>query len=357
MSVLKCSHDTDTGADTDENELIKPHTWKWVLIMVLTLLVTIIIATMIGSMGPLGGTNEISFRAVMDILLDKQEKWPQGYQSIIIHMRLPRVVLAALVGCALGGSGATMQGIFKNPMADPFIIGISSGASLGAASSLFLKSEFKFVLPLCAFLGALLSVFLVYNIAHVGGRVRVQQLLLSGIAVGSFFSAVTSFLIYMAGKQFHFLIFWLLGGLYTASWTSVNMACIPILLGTIGILAFSRHLNVLLLGDEPALHLGVDVARIRKILLVLTALVSGVAVAFSGIIGFVGLITPHIMRILVGPNHRILLPASMVGGALFLIWADTLARTIISPTEIPVGVITSLCGAPFFIYLLRTIKR
>lgn len=353
MSVLTAS------ASQDKYEMNQGHRWKWILMfLVLALLITIIAAIMTGSMGPLGGGhNEISFRAIFDIFMNRSEKWPQGYRSIILDMRLPRVLLAALVGCALAVAGTTMQGIFKNPMADPFIIGISSGASFGAATSLFLSIEASSKLPFCAFTGALLSVFLVYNLAHVGGKVRVEKLLLSGIAVGSFFSAVTSFLIYMAGKQFHFLIFWLLGGLYTASWTSVRMACIPILLGTIGILLFSRHLNVLLLGDEPALYLGVDVVTVRKILLILTALVAGVAVAFSGIIGFVGLITPHIMRILLGPNHRILLPASVMGGALFLIWADTLARTILSPTEIPVGVITSLCGAPFFIYLLRRSRR
>ncbi len=353
-----CSMPVLTASGSHEKyEMNQEH--RWILIfLVLALLVTIIAATMMGSMGPLGGGhNEISFRAVFDIFVDRAEKWPQGYRSIILDMRLPRVLLATLVGCALAVAGTTMQGIFKNPMADPFIIGISSGASFGAAASLFLPIEAKFKLPLCAFVGALLSVFIVYNLAHVGGKVRVEKLLLSGIAVGSFFSAITSFLIYMAGKQFHFLIFWLLGGLYTASWTSVHMACIPILLGTMGILFFSRHLNVLLLGDEPALYLGVDVVTVRKILLIFTALVAGVAVAFSGIIGFVGLITPHIMRILVGPNHRILLPASVVGGALFLIWADTLARTILSPTEIPVGIITSLCGAPFFIYLLRRSRR
>ena len=334
--------------------------WKWILtLLMLFLLMTIITATMIGSMGPIGAKqpDKISFRAVFHILTSKSEQSPEGYKSIILDMRLPRVLLAALVGCALAVAGTTMQGIFRNPMADPFIVGISSGASVGAASSLFLGIRTQYSLPLCAFAGASLSVFVVYNIAHISGRVRTEQLLLSGIAVGSFLSAITSFLIYIAGKQFHFLIFWLLGGLYTASWSSVNMACVPIVLGTLGILLFSRHLNVLLLGDEPALHLGVDVETVRKILLVLTALITGVAVAFSGIIGFVGLITPHMTRILVGPNHRMLLPLSGIGGALFLIWADTLARTVISPTEIPVGVITSLCGAPFFVYLLRKSMR
>lgn len=332
--------------------------WKWTLLsLFLALLFSIVASVMIGSMGPIGGREtRISFQAAFDILLNRPGGWPEGYRSIIVDMRLPRVLLAALVGCALAVAGTAMQAVFKNPMADPYLIGISSGASVGAAAAVFFNIA-SVALPALAFCGASLSVFVVYSLARVGGRVRVETLLLSGIAIGSFLAAVTSFLVYMAGKQFQFLIFWLLGGLYTASWTSVTLMVVPISLGTIGILLFSRHLNVLLLGDEPALHLGVDVERVRKVLLLLTALIAGFAVAFSGVIGFVGLIIPHIMRILVGPNHQVLLPASVAGGALFLIWADTVARTALSPTEIPVGVITSLCGAPFFIYLLHKSKR
>lgn len=342
--------------DRDFNRIVR---WKWVLItLLLALFFSITVSTMIGSMGPIGRGqyNKISFQAVFDILLNRAEGWPEGYRSIIVDMRLPRVLLAALVGCALAVSGTAMQGVFKNPMADPYLIGISSGASVGAAASLFFSLR-TIALPLCAFAGASVSVYLVYNIARVGGRVKVESLLLSGIAVGSFLAAITSFFIYMAGKQFSFLLFWLLGGLYTASWTSVTVAFLPILLGTTGILFFSRHLNVMLLGDEPALHLGIEVDVVRKMLLAFTALIAGTAVAFSGIIGFVGLIIPHVMRMLVGPNHRTLLPATAAGGALFLMWTDIVARTALSPTEIPIGIITSLCGAPFFIYLLHKSKR
>jgi ABC-type Fe3+-siderophore transport system, permease component len=329
---------------------------KWVFVCLLfALLFTIVITMMIGSMGPVGGGNDgISFQAFWDVISGRDSS--SAFRSIILDIRLSRIFLAGLVGISLAVAGTTMQGVFKNPMADPYIIGISSGASVGAAVSIFLDIKFDFSLPILAFLGALLAVFLVYDISRVGGKVKVETLLLSGIAMGAFLSAITSFLICMTGKQLHFLVFWLMGGLYLASWKVVATAFPPILLGTVGIFFFSRHLNVLTLGDEPALNLGIDIDRTRKILLTLTALVAGVAVAFSGIIGFVGLIMPHIMRLLVGPNHRTLLPASALAGAIFLIWADTLARTIIAPTELPVGIITALCGAPFFIYLLRKHK-
>ena len=327
------------------------------VILFLVLFFTIVLAMLVGSMGPIGGGNyeKISFQMFLDILLGRSDS--SIYSDIVLDIRLSRIFLAVLVGAALSVSGATMQGVFKNPMADPYIIGVSSGAAVGAAISISVGIKAGFLLPIFAFLGALLTVFLVYYVSRIGGKVKVETLLLSGIAIGSFLSAVTSFLIYMSRKQLHFLVFWLMGGLDSASWTAVFIAFPPILLGSVTIFLFSRHLNVLTLGDEPALNLGIDTDRTRKILLILTALIAGVAVAFSGIIGFVGLIIPHIMRILVGPNHRTLLPASALAGAIFLILADTLARTIFSPTELPVGIITALCGAPFFLYLLRKNRR
>lgn len=332
------------------------HPWIFVILF-LVLFFTIVLTMLVGSMGPIGGGNyeKISFQMFLDILLGRSDS--SIHRAIVLNIRLPRIFLAVLVGAALAVSGTAMQGVFKNPMADPYIIGVSSGAAVGAAISIFVGIKVGFLLPIFAFLGALLAVFLVYYVSRIGGKVKVGTLLLSGIAIGSFLSAVTSFLIYMAGKQLHFLVFWLMGGLDSASWTAVFIASPPILLGSVSIFLFSRHLNVLTLGDEPALNLGIDTDRTRKILLILTALIAGVAVAFSGIIGFVGLIIPHIMRILVGPNHRTLLPASALAGAIFLIWADTLARTIVSPTELPVGIITALCGAPFFLYLLRKNRR
>jgi len=337
--------------------------WNLILIgLLIVLFFTIVITITIGTVGPIGSGNpeRIPMQAVWDILIGKSRLWSDSYKTIIMDIRLPRILLAALVGCALAVSGVVMQSIFRNPMADPFIIGLSSGAAVGASISTLMGLSISigiYSTPFLAFVGAGLTIFGVYFIARSRGKVKVETLLLTGIAIGSFLTAVTSFLMYMANEQFRFLFFWLLGGLYKASWNTVAIAFSLILLGVIIIQFFARDLNAMVLGEEPAMHLGIDTGSVKKILLIFSSLVAGTAVAFTGIIGFVGLITPHIMRILVGPNHRILLPASALAGAIFLIWSDTIARTILSPTEIPVGIITAFCGAPFFVYLLQKSKK
>ena len=337
--------------------------WNLILIgLLIVLFLTIVVTIAIGSVGPIGSgiPERIPIQAIWNFLIGKSRLWPDSYKTIIMDIRLPRILLAALVGCALAVSGAVMQGIFKNPMADPFIIGLSSGAAVGASISILFGLSISigiYSTPLLAFVGAALTIFGVYFIARSKGKVRVETLLLTGIATGSFLTAITSFLMYMENEQFRFLFFWLLGGLYKASWSIVGIAFPLILLGTIIILFFARDLNAMVLGEVPAMHLGIDTESVKKILLIFSSLIAGTAVGFSGIIGFVGLITPHIMRILVGPNHRILLPASALAGAIFLIWSDTIARTILSPTEIPVGIITAFYGAPFFVYLLQKSKK
>lgn len=337
--------------------------WKLILIGLLGILIlTIVLATMIGIMGPLGKGNpeKIPLQSVWDILLGKSNLWPDVYKTIILDVRLSRILLAVLVGCALAVSGTTMQGVFKNPMADPFIIGLASGAAVGACISIFFGIPVNigiYSTPFFAFIGAMLTVFGVYIIAKSDGKVKTENLLLIGIAIGSFLTAIISFMMYMAGQQFHHLYFWLLGSLDRASWEIIAIAFPLIMLGTIIILFFARDLNAIVLGEEPATHLGIRVESVKKILLISSSLITAVAVAFSGIIGFVGLIIPHIMRILVGPDHRILIPASALAGGIFLVWADAIARTLLSPTEIPIGVITVLCGAPFFVYLLQKNRR
>ncbi len=326
-----------------------------VLILIVILGLSILLATAIGPV-------QISPLTILTILINKLSlvSTPQDTNEIIIfQIRLPRIILSLLVGSALAVSGVVMQGIFKNPMADPYIIGISSGAAFGASSTMVLGIAIfgPYTVSFMAFLGAITTTFVVYNIARAGGKVPVETLLLSGIALASFLSALTGLITYISGEELHQIIFWLMGGLWNANWNKVMIAFPVISFGIVLVYLFARDLNVMLLGEEPAQHLGIETEFLKKIMLIIVSLITGVAVSVSGIIGFVGLIIPHIVRILVGPDHRILIPASALTGAVFLIWTDTLARTIITPTEIPVGIITALSGAPFFIYLLRRKKR
>jgi len=284
-----------------------------------------------------------------------------AHRDILMEIRLPRVLLAAAVGSALAVSGATFQGLFRNPMADPYVIGISSGAALGAVLAMLTGAGFAAggfgAVPLFAFAGGLATMLLVYNMARVGSSVPVMTLLLAGIAVSAFLSALVSLLTYFAGEKLHQVVFWMMGGLGGASWLRVKVMLPYVAAGFCCIYVFARDLNALLLGEETARHLGVETERLKKILLVGASLLVAAAVSTSGIIGFVGLVVPHFIRLVTGPDHRFLLPASAVLGATLLIGTDTLARTIIAPTELPVGIITALVGAPLFIYLLKKRKR
>ncbi|WP_214084092.1 iron ABC transporter permease [Methanoculleus sp.] len=268
---------------------------------------------------------------------------------IVWDIRLPRVLAAALVGCALAVAGTAMQGLFRNPMADPYIIGTSSGGALGATVAIVLFAGTG--RPVFAFAGAMAATFAVYFIARKGGKIPVETLLLSGVALSTLLSAFLSFLMYTAGKSLHQIMFWLMGGFWNVSWNDVVVA-LPILIGSAGIYLFARDVNILSLNEEDAAHLGVNVERVKRILLALSAFVTGVAVAVAGSIGFIGLITPHVMRLIVGPDHRFLFPAAALAGAILLVWSDTLTRTFTN--DMPVGIITACFGAPFFIYLLRS---
>ncbi|MGM0502224.1 MAG: FecCD family ABC transporter permease [Bacillota bacterium] len=281
-------------------------------------------------------------------------------QTIIFQIRLPRIILAALVGSALATSGVTFQGLFKNSMADPYVIGISAGASLGAAIAINYGFNTYYygisLVSLFAFAGALLTVIVVYKLAEVGGQVPVGTLLLAGIALSFFLSALVSLLMILNHQSLEQVVHWLMGSLSASNWQEVKMVAPIVILGWWVIYYFATDLNIMLLGDEAAHYLGVTVTKVKVILLVTASLLTGIVVSVSGVIGFIGLIVPHILRLLVGPNHRILLVTAAVVGGIFLIIADTLARTILAPTEIPVGIITALCGAPFFIYLLEQKK-
>ena len=265
--------------------------------------------------------------------------------------------MGMLVGGALAICGCAVQGVFRNPMASPYVIGISSGASCGAALSIVLGAP-QAALPPAAFLFALGSAFVVYALARVGGQVPVGRLLLSGIAVSLFLSALLSFIQYVAGeRQLREIVFWQMGGLWSVNWSKLLLSALPICVGALGLLGFSKELDALAMGEETALDLGVEAQKIRSIVLSFASLATAGAVCTVGVIGFVGLIVPHLIRLIVGPGHRHLLPFSLLGGAIFLSWMDLLARTVIAPSELPVGILTALFGAPFFLWILRRSKK
>ena len=272
---------------------------------------------------------------------------------IILQIRLPRIILAYLVGLSLASAGTASQALFKNPLADPYIIGISGGAAVGASIAALYFPQY---MGLFALLGALLAVITVYRIAKVNGHIPVDTLLLAGIALGFFTNALTSYLLYVGRERIHNAIFWLMGTFNGADWGDVKLVLLSSILG-VGVLLFSwRELNLLLLGEE-SIAMGLDINLYRKIVIGIISLLTSFAVATSGIIGFVGLISPHAMRIVFGPNHKKLLPASALFGGTLMVFADILARILLKPAEVPVGIITALFGAPFFIYLLMKKKR
>jgi iron complex transport system permease protein len=278
---------------------------------------------------------------------------PHTAEIIVVRLRLPRVALAGVVGFALATAGVVMQGFFRNPMADPSIIGVSSGAAVGAVATIALSISIPFALPLFSFGGAVIAAFGVYLLATENGRTPVATLLLAGVAVQTLLGAVVSFLLLRSGRSLREAVLWLMGHLHNASWTKVGIALPVAVLGFVVLLAFAGDLNVLLLGEEDAHNLGVEVERTKRLLLTVASVVTAAAVSVSGVIGFVGLVVPHIMRLLVGPDHRILLPTSALAGAVFLVATDTVARSAVGAAELPVGIVTAFLGAPFFLYLLR----
>lgn len=276
--------------------------------------------------------------------------------SILWQIRLPRVILAALIGLLLAISGVILQGILRNPLADPFILGISAGSALGAAAAMALGLQFVFLgmspVPLFAFIFSLAAVLVVYKLSQVAGKTSPETLILSGVALSAFCSAILSLIIIVTGNL-QAIYFWLLGSLSSANWVNVITVIPYALAGTLIAYFFSKELNALLLGEEMAKTLGVEVENARLILIGAASLMTAAAVSVSGLIGFVGLIIPHWIRLIVGPNHRLLVPISALSGMLLMVIADTISRTVLSPVEIPIGIVMALLGAPFFLYLLR----
>lgn len=285
----------------------------------------------------------------------------ETFRTILLNIRLPRTILIALVGAALAGSGATYQGLFRNPLADPYLIGVAAGAGLGAILAMSVNWPYTmlglFAVPLMAFIASLLTVYLVYAFAHIGRTVPTTNLILAGVAVSSFATSVTTFLMLRSSGEVRRAIGWLLGGVSLVGWDT-TLALIPYFAVGMTMLVLTGYaLNLLQFGDDQATQMGLNVRRARIVIIVAASLVTAAAVSFAGIIGFVGLIVPHLMRIWWGVDYRRLIPLSILGGASFLLFADILARVVIAPQELPVGIVTALAGAPFFLWVLRRAKN
>lgn len=309
------------------------------------------------------GAADASLANVLRWLIGAADQTLSGRDRIIIlDIRLPRAVLGMLVGAALAVSGAVMQGLFRNPLADPGLVGVSSGASLGAVLLIVLGSTVLgpvfalfgfYAVPAGAFLGCLATTLLLYRVATRGGQTSVATMLLAGIALGALAGAVTGVLVFIADdRELRDLTFWGLGSLAGANWTKIAAAG-PIIFLALAVLPFlARGLNAVTLGEAAAFHMGIPVQRLKNIAIFSVAGATGASVAVSGGIGFVGIVVPHLLRLVIGPDHRYLLPASALLGGTMLIFADMLARTIVSPAELPIGIITAFVGAPFFLWVL-----
>jgi len=324
------------------------------------LFIVVVLSVGVGSIFiPPGDTIRILWDSLRDI--DPSSDLTRTYETILLTLRLPRTLLMLMTGAALAGSGCAYQGLFRNPLADPYLIGAASGAGLGAIISLTMRWPDSimsyFSVPMTAFLGALLTVFLVFQLAQVNKSLSATNLILAGVAVSSFATALTSFLLINASGELRRAVVWLLGGSTMAGWKPVLGQLPYTLIGLIGLSALAYKLNVLQLGEEQAQQLGINVKWTRTLIIFFATLSTAAAVAFTGIIGFVGLIVPHILRRITGGELRRLLPLSIIGGAIFMVAADVIARVILAPQELPVGIITSLCGAPFFIFILRRSKE
>jgi iron complex transport system permease protein len=338
--------------------------WKLiVLLLVLALIVTVIVSLNVGYA-------QIPFPDILGILgkqiglIDPSLISPQS-EAIIVQIRLPRILAGVLVGAALAAAGVLYQGVFRNPMADSYVLGVSAGAAVGASLSILSGIGFVFLglrlVQVAAFLGSISAMFLVYNISRVGSRVPITTLLLCGIAVNFFLFAVVGLMEVIAGDELHAIVFWLVGGFSNVLWRDI-WAMLPfIIIGIVAAFFYVRDLNLLAMGEETAHHLGVNIERAKQVLLVLASLLTAAAVSICGLIGFVGLMIPHLTRVVIGPDHRILLPTSTIIGAIFLVICDDLARVVATPfastLELPVGIITMLFGAPFFIFLFKKKKQ
>ncbi len=326
------------------------------------LLVCLLIAVSLGAV-PISPLNIIKMTLNKMGLFHFTATWQPSDETILFLIRLPRVVAGALVGSALASAGVLFQGMLRNPMADPYIIGTSAGAAFGATIAMMLPVSVAFLsfglVPIAAFFGALGAVLLVYNLAKVGGKTPIVSMLLAGFAVSAMLAAIVFLMVTLSGRTglLQNVYSFLMGSISVSGWNQIIIIA-PIIIGAIIAARFlAFRLNALSLGEEGAAYLGIDVERDKLLVLALGSLLTAAAVSISGLVGFIGLVVPHAVRLVLGPDHRLLLPAAALSGAAFLVLADLFARTVLAPSEIPIGIITAIIGAPFFIYLLRRTRR
>ncbi|QSX06053.1 iron chelate uptake ABC transporter family permease subunit [Sedimentibacter sp. zth1] len=339
---------------------MKKNTKLIILISIVVLFLTVLICSCIGAANISIGD---SFKIIINKILGLEKNLVDMKSStitIIWKVRFPRILVSLIVGGALSIAGVTYQGLLKNPMADPYVIGVSSGAAFGAAIGIASHITFKFfglsIITILAFSCAVGVMFLVYSISRIGKKVPITTLLLSGIAVGNFLTAFTSLIMIFAGDDLSKIYFWTMGSFSGKGWSQLVTILPYVLIGFAILFYYSKDLNLILLGEETASNLGVNVEKVKLILLVTSTIVTAFVVSISGIIGFVGLIIPHITRMIIGPDHKKLFPLSFIFGAILMVICDTLARSVFSQ-EIPVGLVTAILGGPFFVYLLRSKKR
>ncbi len=299
--------------------------------------------------------------AVSDIVMTlvngtigRRERIPSEFWLVVFGLRLPRIALGILVGAALSTAGAGFQALLRNPLADPYVLGVSSGAALGAILSLVAAPHTPGAIQAAAFAGALATIAAVYFLGRRGGQIDSATLLLAGIVTASFLSAVIMFLMTtLSGRDLRGMAFWLMGDLASPPAVDLRWLYFLLIVGVGSMYTTASDLNLILTGEQEARHLGVNVSRVKMVVYVAASVLTGLAVSVSGAIGYVGLLVPHVMRMIFGSDYRLLIPASAIGGAILIVIADTLARTVVAPTELPVGAMTALAGAPVFIYLMR----
>ncbi|MCP8310156.1 MAG: iron ABC transporter permease [Candidatus Methylarchaceae archaeon HK01M] len=341
------------SSEVDVNKLYRKVRGKKIFFLFILTLVLFAITILSICMGPIS----ISIQDIMKVILG--ENPDENLRAIVFDVRIPRVLMAVMAGTCLSLAGAIMQGLLRNPLASPYVLGVAAGAAFGAALAVAFGLQFifgEYALFMLALVFSLVTMFMVYGLATARG-VETETLILAGIAIGALFNALVSFLIYVSGEKIYGIVFWLMGGLWGADWEQLFII-FPVLLGGIVItLNRSWDLNALSMGDEVAMNLGINVKFSKIFLLTLATLLTAVTVSLTGTIGFIGLVAPHIVRIIIGSDHRFLIPASGLVGALLLLSADTLSRMIINPAEMPVGIITSVIGVPFFVYLLMKRRK